>query len=85
MHRFNDTASSEDVRVYEPKTHAVRSYEQIAQILAKRSGMRLTPARVAYTCRTAEQKIAQALLSDPIFREQLRPSAAQIQRAGFSR
>ncbi len=45
---------------------ALRTYRQIARILAKQEGTTVTAAHVRRMCRAAEIKLASALLSDPV-------------------
>ncbi|MCU0725985.1 MAG: hypothetical protein MUE73_09385 [Planctomycetes bacterium] len=53
-----------------PTSLSVRTYGQIAEILAEREGRApMTQERVRQLCQEAEQKIARALLADPEFGE----------------
>lgn len=56
----------------EPKSLGIRTYRQIADVLAKVEGTRMTPRRVAQICRAAETKFAKALLADWVLCERLR-------------
>ena len=81
MNRLTDTASSQHTSEDCPKTLAVRTYRQIAEIFVDRGGTPINPARAAQICRVAEMKLAHALLADPVIRERLRPSAAHGHQA----
>jgi hypothetical protein len=77
MHRLSDTASNQPTAEYDPTTPAIRSYREIARILAERDGTAITQALVGRMCRAAEMKLASALLADPEVHARLRPSAAR--------
>ena len=78
MNRFCDTSPSGRVAGERgPKTPAIRTYRQIAEVLVGRGRTSMTAARVARICRAAESKFASAFLANPVLSKLLRPSAAQ--------
>jgi hypothetical protein len=66
MFRLNDTARGVHTHEHRPHTLAVRTYRQIAEMLAKREGKPISPDRVAHICRAAELKIIDALRADTV-------------------
>jgi hypothetical protein len=79
MHRLSDAASDEHTpEPRSPRTAAVLTYRQIAEILAEREGTPIDLARVKEICRTAERKLVHAMLADPVIGEWLGPSAARV-------
>lgn len=54
------------------ETVPVRSYREIARVLAEREGIALTQARVGQLCRSAELKLVRILMADPLVRARLR-------------
>jgi hypothetical protein len=59
-----------------PKAPAVRSYRQIARILAERDGTAITHAMVRRMCQAAERAIARALLANPAIRARFFPGVS---------
>ena len=80
MSRFHDTASNQHTDIHR-KAPAVRSYREIARILAEREGASISPAEVGQMCRTAERKIADASRTDPVIDQWL----ATVHRAPIGR
>jgi len=62
----NNAESDQHSRRHAPRPRPARSYRQIAQILAEREGVSITPSVVKAICRAAERKLAQALGYDPV-------------------
>lgn len=58
--------------------HVIRSYRQIAEVLARHSSAPVTPTRARQWCREAERSLARALRSDPIIRAWLDSSSPLI-------
>ena len=75
-YRWHDPASSQPRPEPRPKTPALRSYRQIARILAERDGTAITQALVRRMCQAAERTIARALLADPVIRERFFPGVS---------
>lgn len=79
MHRLNDAASNQhNPEPRSPGTAFVRTYRQIAELLAEREGAPIDLARVKQICRTAESKLVHAMLADPVIGEWLGPGAARV-------
>jgi hypothetical protein len=77
------TESEGRTRERRPTPLSVRTYGQIAVILAEREGRApMTQERVRQLCREAEQKIARALLADQEFGEWLGPRIRLTREAG---
>lgn len=55
-----------------PHTPPLRTYRQIAQIIAAQTGTAMTQAHVGRMCRAAEMKIEIALRADPDIQGRLR-------------
>ena len=81
MHRWTGTATEQHTPEHYRETPAVRTYQQIAQILAERDGTPVSPALVEDVCQAAEMRILQALIADPVLRELLRADAATADHA----
>lgn len=81
MLQVSDTPCDQCIAEYGCRALAVRSYQQITEVLAQREDLSISPARVRRLCMAAEMKIALALLADPQIRARLRPSAADAHRA----
>jgi hypothetical protein len=81
MRQASDTRCDQHAAEDSFRMLAVRSYQQITDVLAQRDDLSISPARVRRLCRVAEMKIALALLADPQIRARLRPSAADGHRA----
>ena len=65
MSRVHDTAFVQHTDT-QHKLPEVRSYQEIARILAEREGASISSAEVEQMCRTAERKIAHATRTDPV-------------------
>jgi hypothetical protein len=82
MHQIEDTGvTTRPAHQRGPTAPAVRTYREIAEILARREGTQISPACVRRTCRAAERKFACALLvllADAVFHEWLGPGAARV-------
>lgn len=61
MHEHNDETDNGHAAEHRPNALAVRTYPEIARILAARGEPDMTPARTARICRAAEKKIAMYL------------------------
>ena len=73
MSRMIDRTADQDTPEKVLPATALRTYQQIAEVLAERDGTAMTQAHVARMCRAAEMKIALLLLADPAIRERYRP------------
>ena len=71
-----DTSGTPQRRSRGPTGLAIRTYQQIAQVLEAREGVSITPRRVAQLCHRAETRLIGALLADPLVRELLQTDAA---------
>lgn len=66
MHYVNHPdATTQPARVRNCNAPGLRTYRQVAEILTEREGKPISTAEVGEICRTAERKIARALLRDP--------------------